>query len=103
MKWMLVLIAALALGAAACGVAQDLGVGGNSDSPAETDFRTVVKTQLLAQPGMSTFCYSIRGSSDAEVLAVMAGIIGQDGLSGDGSAQLRGAAIIKEECARAFP
>jgi len=98
-----VLGAALLIG---CGVAHDLGIGDNSDSPEEADFRTVVKTQLLTQPGMNLFCQSIRGSSDREVIALMVGIVGQDkagelGL-GFSDAQLHGASIIKEECARVF-
>lgn len=99
-------IMTIALGAAlfmGCGIAQDVGLTGSDKPPAEAEFRSVVKTQLLTQPGMSAFCYSIRGSSDSEVIALMGSIVGQNNLRGSQTDQLRGAAIIKQECARAFP
>ena len=92
-----------------CGSAplRELGLGGSSDSPEMAEFRTEIKTILLTQPGSGFLCQAIRGSSDKEVLALMVGVVGQDkataaGLDKSSPAQLRGAAIMKEECIRLF-
>jgi len=97
------MIAALGFILMGCGVAQDLGLKDSDNPPAEAEFRTIVKTQLLTQPGMNAFCHSIRGSTDSEVIALMSRVVGQDNLTGSQAEQLRGAAIIKQECARTFP
>ena len=79
----------------------------NAGNESEADFRTVVKAQLLTQPGMSLFCQAIRGSSDREVLSLFIGIIGEDNakaldIQDPSPANLRGMAILKEECIRIF-
>jgi hypothetical protein len=89
------------LGAILCaGSVFALVSGGDSDSPEEAAYRTNIKAILITSPGMNLFCQSIQGSPDEEVLALIDKVTGLS--TPYGSRELRGAAIVKEECAHVF-
>jgi len=100
----------------ALGTALLIGCGGTSDISSttvtpegvlhlggtiytESEFRLVIRQDIAAGRFTEGFCHSLRGLSDDDVFMVIAG---KSQISLPVTEQLRGAALIREECAKVF-
>jgi hypothetical protein len=99
MRWLMTVLAAVALTACSSGGSTKPLVLG-SGTYSEQEFRDRTRTELGAPSGVP-FCQSLTGLNDADAAdAIIRAQTLPPTQTADRTSQLRAAAIVKEECAR---